>query len=84
MSTKDIIMGDEHWEEVEPGTESLVEEWLVNEGDTVEPGQVIVNVVVVKTNIEVTTPVGGVIEKIIVAAEDTFAKGAVLATIQEA
>jgi pyruvate/2-oxoglutarate dehydrogenase complex dihydrolipoamide acyltransferase (E2) component len=82
MST-DVILADEYWEDVEEGTESLIEEWHVKEGDKVSAGQKLADLVVVKTNIELTSPVDGVLEKIAIQADDTFSKGIVLATIQE-
>ncbi len=84
MSRMDIILPDEVWQDVEPGTEALVEDWLVAEGATVKAGQAIASVVVVKTNHEVTAPADGVVEKILVAAEDTFARGGALAILQGA
>lgn len=82
MSQIEIIMAKEVWADVEPGTEALVEDWLVAEGATVKAGQALVNVVVVKSSHEITAPADGVLEKILVAAEDTFAPGAVLALLK--
>jgi pyruvate/2-oxoglutarate dehydrogenase complex dihydrolipoamide acyltransferase (E2) component len=82
MSQIEIIMAKEVWADVEPGTEALVEDWLVAEGATVKAGQALANVVVVKSSHEITAPADGVIEKILVAAEDTFAPGAVLALLK--
>lgn len=80
---KEIIMSEEHWKDVEPGTEALIEEWHVNDGDEVAAGQVIANIVVVKTSIELVTPVDGFIKKIMIQSEETFSKGAVLVAIVE-
>jgi pyruvate/2-oxoglutarate dehydrogenase complex dihydrolipoamide acyltransferase (E2) component len=77
----DVLLADEAWKDVEPGTEALLDEWFVKEGDAVEAGQHVANVVLVKTNLEVVAPVGGVIERILVAEESTFARGQSLATI---
>lgn len=82
MSQIEVVMTQEAWVDVEAGTEALVEDWLVSVGDSVKAGQPIVNVVVVKSNHEVTAPADGVIEKILVAAEDTFAPGAALAVLR--
>lgn len=82
MSQIEIIMAKEVWADVEPGTEALVEDWLVAEGATVKAGQALVNVVVVKSSHEITAPADGVLEKILVAAEDTFAPGTVLALLK--
>jgi pyruvate/2-oxoglutarate dehydrogenase complex dihydrolipoamide acyltransferase (E2) component len=80
----DVILSDDAWVDVEPGTEALVEEWLVAEGAKVSAGQPIASVVVVKTNHELLAPADGVISKILVAAEETFPKGAVLAQMVSA
>jgi pyruvate/2-oxoglutarate dehydrogenase complex dihydrolipoamide acyltransferase (E2) component len=83
MTQINIVLPDDVWADVETGTEALVEDWLVSEGDSVKAGQPIANVVVVKSNHEVTAPTDGVVEKILVAAEDTFAPGTVLALLRE-
>lgn len=83
MSHIKIVLADDVWADVETGTEALVEDWLVSEGASVKAGQPIANVVVVKSNHEVTAPTDGVVEKILVAAEDTFAPGTVLALLRE-
>lgn len=83
MTQIEIVLGKDVWADVEAGTEALVEDWLVSEGDSVKAGQPIANVVVVKSNHEVTAPADGVIEKILIAAEDTFAPGTALALLRE-
>jgi pyruvate/2-oxoglutarate dehydrogenase complex dihydrolipoamide acyltransferase (E2) component len=80
----DVTLPDSAWEGVDPGTEALVDEWLVREGDRVVAGQALVKVVLVKTNFEVTASVNGVVERILVPAEQTFAKGRALAILREA
>lgn len=84
MSRIEIVLPDEVWQDVEPGTEALVEDWLVAVGAAVTAGQAIASVVVVKTNHEVTAPADGVIEKILVRAEETFARGAPLGVLRGA
>jgi len=79
----DIVLPDDVWEGVEAGTEALVDQWLVREGDRVARGQPVAKVVLVKTNIEVTAPASGVIERILVPAEATVARGGPLATLRE-
>lgn len=81
---KDVVLADEFWEGVEEGAEALVEEWLVREGDRVAAGQAVANVVLVKASCEVTAPEDGVIDRILVPAEQTFARGRPLATLREA
>lgn len=77
----DIVLSQDAWQDVEPGTEALVEEWLVKEGESVTAGQPVASVVVVKANHEVLAPADGVIGKILVAAEETFKPGQALATL---
>jgi pyruvate/2-oxoglutarate dehydrogenase complex dihydrolipoamide acyltransferase (E2) component len=81
MSSVDIVLPQNAWRDIEPGIEALAKEWLVAEGDTVSAGQAVARVVVVKTSHEVMAPAAGVITKILVAAEATFARGAPLATL---
>ncbi|HEX7889740.1 MAG TPA: lipoyl domain-containing protein [Ramlibacter sp.] len=77
-----IALDDALWKDVEPGTEALVDQWLVKEGERVTAGQPVVRVVLVKATLEVPAPAAGVIEKIHVPAEQTFARGASLATLR--
>jgi len=78
----DITFPDEPWADVEEGTEALLDEWLVAVGDRVEQGQIIANVVLVKSTHELTAPASGVVESIEVAATQNFPRGAVLARIK--
>jgi pyruvate/2-oxoglutarate dehydrogenase complex dihydrolipoamide acyltransferase (E2) component len=80
----DVVLPDSVWEDVDPGTEALVDQWLVREGERVTAGQALAKVVLVKTNLEVTSPADGIVERILVPAEQTFAKGRALATLREA
>lgn len=80
----EIALPSEAWQDVEPGTEALVEEWLVAEGTSVKAGQTLASVVVVKTNHEVLAPADGIVQKILVSAEATFKPGQALALLQSA
>ena len=71
----EITLPEDVWQDVEPGTEALVEKWLVGEGDTVRAGQPIAEVVIVKAHQEIVAPADGRIVKIQVKAEETFGKG---------
>jgi pyruvate/2-oxoglutarate dehydrogenase complex dihydrolipoamide acyltransferase (E2) component len=84
MSTREVVVAEEFWHEVEPGTEALVDNWLVAEGDTVAQDQPLANVVLVKANHEVTAPAAGVVERILVPAQGTFAQGQPLAIMRTA
>lgn len=79
----EITLAADAWTDIDPGTEALVDKWLVGEGDTVRAGQPIANVVVVKTNQEIVAPADGRIEKILVKSEETFARGKPIALLKE-
>jgi pyruvate/2-oxoglutarate dehydrogenase complex dihydrolipoamide acyltransferase (E2) component len=79
----EVTLPDDVWKDVDPGTEALVERWLVSEGDTVRAGQPIAEVVIVKAHQEIVAPADGRIEKIQVKAEETFGKGRSLALLRE-
>ena len=80
----DIVLADEAWQGVDAATEALVDQWLAHEGDRVAAGQPLVKVVLVKTNIEIPAPANGVLERILVPAEQTFARGRRLGALREA
>ncbi len=79
----EITLAADAWTDIDPGTEALVDKWLVGEGDTVRAGQPIANVVIIKTNQEIVAPADGRIEKILVKSEETFAKGKPIALLKE-
>ncbi len=79
----EITLTTEAWTDIDPGTEALVDKWLVVEGDTVRAGQPIANVVLVKTNQEIVAPADGRIEKILVKSEETFARGKPIGLLKE-
>jgi pyruvate/2-oxoglutarate dehydrogenase complex dihydrolipoamide acyltransferase (E2) component len=80
----EITLSADAWKDVEPGVEALVDKWMVSEGDAVRAGQVLANVVIVKTNQEIVAPADGRIEKIVVPANETFAQGKAIALLKEA
>jgi pyruvate/2-oxoglutarate dehydrogenase complex dihydrolipoamide acyltransferase (E2) component len=79
----EITLAADAWKDIDPGTEALVDKWLVGEGDTVRAGQPIANVVIIKANQEIVAPVDGRIEKILVKSEETFAQGKPIALLKE-
>lgn len=78
-----ITLDDAAWKDVEEGTEALVDRWLVGEGTAVRAGQPVASVVLVKTTIEVSAPADGILERILVAAGETFARGAPIGALRE-
>lgn len=77
----DITLAAEAWEGVDAAVEALVDKWLVQAGDTVRAGQSLANVVLVKSNQEITAPADGRIAQILVPAGGTFARGKPIATL---
>lgn len=58
--------------------------WLKNEGETVAPGEPLVEVEAEKANHEIEAPIGGRIESILAVEGDEIKVGATLAIIAEA
>lgn len=79
----DIFMNDDGWQDVEEGTEALLQEWYVKVGDLVDVGQLVALVELVKTTHEIVAPENGVIASIAIQAGDTFPRGAALATLTQ-
>lgn len=80
--TVGIRLPDEMWTDVEPGTEALLDKWLVKEGDTVAANQPVASVVLIKTAVDVTAPASGRIARILVPADGTFGRGSDLALLE--
>ncbi len=78
----DIVLMDEAWKDVEPGTEALLDAWQVGAGDAVKQGQTLAVAVLIKTSFDIVAPVDGVIEQILIAKEDTFKRGQALARLK--
>ena len=79
-----IVLAEETWKGVEPGTEAVVERWQVREGERVVAGQVLALAMLIKASCEVKAPASGVVDRILVPAEQSFARGQTLATLREA
>lgn len=62
-------------------TEGTVTRWLKAEGDAVEVDEPLLEVSTDKVDTEIPSPISGVLEKILVAEDDTVAVGADLAII---
>ena len=56
-----VLLTQDAWQDLEEGTEALLDEWLVKDGDDVTEGQVIARVVLVKSTYEVEAPAAGAI-----------------------
>ncbi len=77
----EIRLQSEAWDDVEEGTEALLDSWLVKEGDEVTVGQVIASVMVAKTSCDLVSPIAGRVTKLAVNEQDSFGPNAVLAEI---
>ena len=76
-----VITNDDIWQDLDDGTEGLLDEWHVAEGEQVEAGQNIASIVLIKANYEITAPTSGVLSKILVPEQDSFTQGQTLAEI---
>src|SRR6185436_10706996 len=62
-------------------TEGTVTRWLKKVGDTVEADEGLLEISTDKVDTEIPSPIGGVIEEILVQEDETVEVGAVLAKI---
>ena len=76
----DVTVDPEAWSEAEPGTEALLDRWLVDDGATVQEGQPLAEVVLVKATLEIVAPAAGTLVRR-VAQGDTLAQGVPIASI---
>src|SRR5581483_3281512 len=81
-----VTLPDAAWDDVDEGeeAEARLDAWLVAPGDQVAAAQPLAVAILVKTSCEVTAPVAGRVARILVAAQETFGRGRVLAEIEEA
>ncbi len=78
----DVVLDPAAWKDVEAGTEALLDQWLVREGDVVRAGQPLARVVLVKATLDVVAPVDGRVAAILVEASQTFPAGQPLARLE--
>ena len=79
----ELIITQDEWP-TEQQADGMVVEWTVSAGDTVKQGQVILEIVIVKTTMEVPAPSTGVLREICVTKGKLFKPGTVLARIEQA
>ena len=79
----DLLLSADVWTEIDDDVEALLDKWFVAEGDIVQAGQVLLTVVVIKASMDIVAPAAGRMDKILVPAGTTFARGAVLGRLQE-
>lgn len=80
----DLMLNADAWTDVDADVEALVDQWKVSEGDTVQAGQVLLTVVLIKASMDIVAPAAGRMEKILVPSGATFARDAILGRLQEA
>ena len=73
----DIVIADNLWDE----GEAAISAWLYADGDRVAAGAIVAELMVEKSTMEVITPAAGTL-RIMVAAEETVAKGQIVARIE--
>ncbi|HJV00828.1 MAG TPA: lipoyl domain-containing protein [Burkholderiaceae bacterium] len=78
----EVMMTGEVWNDVEPGTEALLQAWQVKEGEQVEAGQVLVSAELVKTTHDITAPAAGRVSALLAAEGDTIGPATVLARLE--
>jgi len=77
----DVVLDPAAWQDVDAGTQALLDKWLVGVGDRVQAGQPLASVVLVKSTLEVAAPADGTVAEILVVASDTFGPGQPLARL---
>ncbi len=78
----DVLLDPAAWKDVEPGTQALLDRWLVGVGDAVRAGQPLATVVLVKASIEIAAPADGTLAQILVQASDNFGRAQPLARLR--
>jgi biotin carboxyl carrier protein len=79
----EVKLNDDVWDGLEDGTEALLQSWSVSVGDRVQQGSELGIAELVKTTLAVEAPHSGVVAEILVSAEQTFGRGAVLLVIDD-
>lgn len=74
-----VRVPEELWGDAEG--EALLDHWLVAEGAHVSAGQPLAEAMIVKSNVQVESPADGVLMRVLVPDQGTFARGQDLALI---
>ena len=80
----DLLLSADVWTDIDADVEALLDKWFVAEGDIVQAGQVLLTVVVIKASMDILAPAAGRMDKILIPAGATFARGTVLGRLLEA
>ena len=78
----ELVINQDEWP-TEQQADGMVVDWTATVGETVEQGQVILEIVIVKTTMEVPSPANCVLLEICVTKGKLFKPGTVLARIEE-
>lgn len=74
----DIVIPSDLWEE---DTETVITNWFVSDGATVEKDVLVAEIMTEKVQFEITAPAGGSL-KILAQVDDVVSKGAVIGSIE--
>jgi pyruvate/2-oxoglutarate dehydrogenase complex dihydrolipoamide acyltransferase (E2) component len=66
------------------GSEITLSAWLVQPGGRVEAGDIIAEIMTEKVNVEITSPVSGTIESLLVGEGEMVHPGQMIAEVNEA
>jgi pyruvate/2-oxoglutarate dehydrogenase complex dihydrolipoamide acyltransferase (E2) component len=77
----DIVLDPLLWDMVEAGSSATLERWCTAEGDHVRAGQVLAQVLLGPTRVELSVAHAGVLEHVRVPAGESFIPGTVLARL---
>tara|TARA_B100001750_G_C15482410_1_gene586214 strand:+ start:514 stop:762 length:249 start_codon:yes stop_codon:yes gene_type:complete len=77
----ELVLNEADWPTKEKA-DGLVSQWKAVVGDSIEVGQNLLEITVVKTSMEVPAPVSGILKEICVGENELFQPGTVLARIE--
>jgi len=78
----DITLPAELWEGVPADAQALVDAWLVDPGAHVQEGEIVARVILAKSTLDVAAPAAGMLDRILVAAGSSFARGQAIGTMR--
>jgi|TARA_Y100000031_G_scaffold113427_1_gene125308 2-oxoglutarate dehydrogenase E2 component (dihydrolipoamide succinyltransferase) len=76
----EIVLEEKDWPTHEKA-DALVSLWKVKAGEHIEAGQNLLEIVVVKTAMEIPSPASGILKEICIGENELFQPGTVLARI---
>jgi len=79
----EVVITESDWPADGKNADGLIRDWEVQAGDSVQAGDQLAEAVVVKTAIEIVSPVDGVEREVMVAKNQLFKPNTPLAVIEE-